>query len=289
VHREVVEQYSRRWLPDPEPGQLWRLAYADHAALVLVWTPGPTTVSVLPLSEDPEYQDAHTVVFTETPLHLPVGVWISLEASVPTWSLDRCLGRLDPEALSGPRRAFRAQQGDTANPPSADGPWSDGSRYRDQLAERLEAFVALTWADEKPTVQGAATLDELLRHRGHDLRWLGSRLGIDNPGEALHVWQGHRMLTNEEASTLAIELNVDAHDLRSLSRSLPIELRAQTCRPRYRPRVQLWASRQHLGEADARERVEERLLAIAARSGGDPSERWQALLEEFLAEELGNP
>lgn len=289
VHHEFVEQYARRWLPDPERGQVWRLAYGDHAALALVWAPGPTTVSVLPLSEDPEYRDAHTVVFTDTPLHVPIGVWISLEAQVPTWSLDRCLGRLGSEALTGPRRAFRAQQADPANPPSANRPWSDVNRYRDQLAERLEAFVALTWADERAAVEGAAALDSLLRNRGHDLQWLGSRLRIDEPGAALRVWQGKRMLTHEEASTLAAELNVDAEDLRSLSRNVPIELRAQTCRPRYRPQVQSWASRQHLGEADARERIEERLLAIAARSFGDPSERWQVLLEDFLAEELGDP
>lgn len=289
VHHEFIERYARRWLPDPERGQLWRLAHGDHVALALVWAPGPSAVSVLPVSEDPDYRDAHTVVFTETPLLAAVGVWPSLEVSVPTWSLDRCLGQLDSEALTAPRGAFRAQQGDTSNPPPGDRPWSDLSRYREQLADRFEPFVALTWADERPAVEGVTTLDQLLRNRGLDLGWLASRLGIEEPAVALLVWQGRRALDDRDAAILAAELNIDADDLRRLSRNVSMELRAQTSRPRYRPQVQRWASKQHLSEVDARERIEERLLAIAARSTGDESERWQALLEQFFAEELGSP
>ncbi|MDH3208662.1 MAG: hypothetical protein OEO79_18835 [Gemmatimonadota bacterium] len=106
---------------------------------------------------------------------------------------------------------------------------------------------------------------------------------------ALLAWQGRRPLNDHEASRLASELEVDADDLRRLSRNIPVELRAQTNRPRFRPQVQAWASLQHLSEFDARERIEERILAVAARSVGDESERWQALLEQFLTEELASP
>lgn len=289
AHRQLVEQYAKRWLPDPERGQLWRLASEDHAVLALIWTPGPITVSVLPVSEDPDYRDAHTVVLTETPLHAPVGVWTSLEVSVPIWSLDRCLGQLDPEALVATRSSFRAQQRDTSNSPPKDRPWSDLSRYRERLADRFEPFVAWTWAEEHPAVEGATTLGQLLRNRQLNLEWLASRLGIEEPATALLTWQGRRALDEDEASILSEALNIDAGDLRRLSRNVPVELRAQTSRPQYRPRVQDWASKQQLSEVEARERIEERVLAIAARSASSESERWQALLEQFFAAELDSP
>lgn len=287
VHRDLVERVADTSLPDPERGQLWRLEYAAHAALAVVWTAGATAVSVMPVSEDPTYQDAHTVVFARTPLHSAVGVWPSLEASVPTWVLDRCLGRLELEPLSESRHSFRSQHEDAGNPPPSDRSWSDLSRYREELANRLEPFVALSWADEHPTVEGTTTLHDLLSSRDLDLRWLGSHLGIEEPHIALLVWQGRRPLNSHEAAMLATELNVDPADLRSISRNVPIRLRAQTIRPHYRPQVQQWASLHTLNEFDAREHIEERVMAVAARSTGDTIERWRALLEQILADELG--
>lgn len=289
VHRELIERVADISLPDPERGQLWRLEYAGNAALAVVWVASTTTVSVMPVSEDPTYQDAHTVVFTQTPLHSAIGIWPSLEASVPTWVLDRCLGQLESEPLVESRHAFRTQLQDPSSPPPPDHSWSDLNRYRDQLANRLEPFIALSWADERPTVDGTSTLHDLLRNRDLDLQWLGSHLGIEEPHRAFLVWEGKRSLDDREAAVLATELNVDAADLRSISRNVPIELRAQTIRPRYRPQVQQWATLRALGEADARERIEEHTMALAARSTGDDIERWQALLEQILADELRTP
>jgi hypothetical protein len=243
----------------------------------------------MPVSEDPGYGDAYTILFTETPLRAAIGVWPSLEASIPTWVLDRCLCQLDPEPLSESRRAFRTQQQAADGPPPPDRPWSDLSRYREQLADRLEPFIALTWADERPVVEGAAALDDLLRSRGHDLRWLASHLGIDEPDVALLVWQGRKMLDDREASVLAAELNVDADDLQRISRDVPIELSTETSHPRLRPQVQRWAAKNALREIDARSLIEERIMAVAARSAGDDSERWRTLLEHFFTEELDTP
>ena len=289
VHRELSERYADRWLPDPERGQLWRLEYASRAALAVVWVTGISTVSVMPVSEDPDYRDAHTVVFPETPVHAAVGVWPSLEAPVPTWVLDRCLGQLDTERLAASRRLFRTQHRDSSSPPPTDRLWSDLNRYRHQLADRLEPFVALTWADERPAVEGATALDDLLRNRRLTVRWLAMQLEIDDPAVALLVWEGKRPLDSREAAVLAAELNVDADKLRRFSRNVPIELSAQTGRPCYRPQVQRWAAEQALSEVDARGRIEEHLLALAARSVGDDSERWRVLLEQFFAEELNIP
>ena len=289
VHRELMDRHTDHWLPDPDRGQLWRLEHAGTAALAVVWSASAATVSVMPVSEDPSFGDAHTVVFTETPLQVAIGVWPSLEASIPTWVLDRCLGQLDPGPLIESRLAFRTQQQTSASPPPPDRAWSDLSRFREQLADRLEPFIALTWADERPVVDGAAALDDLLRSRGHRLRWLASRLGIVEPDVALLVWQGRKPLDDREASVLAAELNVDAGDLQRISRNVPIELSTETSHPRLRPQVQRWAVKNALSEMDARDQIEERIMAVAARSAGDDSEKWRTLLEHFFTEELGTP
>lgn len=110
VSPELVDRVSADWRPDPQRGQLWRIEYLGHAALAVVWAPSATTVSVMPVAEDDAYRDSHAVVFTETPLGIPIAVWSSLETVIPTWVLDRCLCELDQEPLSEARGAIGAQQ-----------------------------------------------------------------------------------------------------------------------------------------------------------------------------------
>jgi len=286
VPTRLVEEYAGLWLPDPGRGQLWRLAHEGDAALAVVWIPGASTTSVIPVSEDPDYQDAHTVVFDETPLGSSVGVWPSLEVPVPTWVLDRCLGELDTSAIAESRLAFRGRgRGERILDPDGRA-WSDVARYRDLFAERFEPFLALTWRDERPTIEGADTLSRLLQSRGIDFRGLASLLGITDPVSALRVWQGRRALTESEASLLARKLGLDRGELRRMSRDIPAGLTAQIRRPIYRPRVQRWASQQNLSEAVARDEIEERVLSRAARSSGNDGDRWQDLLDDFFVIEL---
>lgn len=270
--------------PDPQSGQLWRLAWNGTTALVLVLDDRPAGVLAAPVGVDAEVAGARTFIIgrTRTSLGVDVVVWPALAREVPTFVLDVCLGAVEPAIARATTAVHRGTAATTSPPgitmgPESTSPFEPAARTEAELSDVLEKLAAAVWAPEA-TSGGAAAPGDLLPDEA--LRDLPALLGLNLP-VVWEILRGKRPLTTEQAELLASRYGVSASGLLAGS-SLPLELVTELNHPRWRPRLQERQALTGMADDELRRVAAYGAFAMAARQTGTSSPAWRDRLQRYF-------
>lgn len=264
---------------EPAVGDIWRVGWEGVVELAVIRATDQESLrlSVLPVTE-PEFSDQWCLI-TEVlagSVRMPVAVSSAHEASIPWCVLDARVGSLPDTAIADLemlRRSFRS-----GNEPTDE--LAVGTPVRSRLDERAEAlddlgdrFHELANADYVPAAQVEAaqaqalpTYDEM------------QQAGLP-PRRILALGRGGEPTPEEVA---AIE-SVTGRRLEATAPVVPVELRRQLDRPKWRPAVRGRAVRNSRTEpAERLAIVAEVTQPIAARGTGGQAVEWEVLLHQVL-------
>ena len=264
---------------DPATGEVWRMAWEGIVELAVIRATDPDglRLSVLPIA-DVEFADEWSLV-TEAiaaEVGLPVAVSAAHEVSVPWCVLDARVGKVSDAALAdlaALRQSFRSGTDPAAELRRGEPVWSRRDDRAEALDDLADRFHELANADYVPAAQVQAvqarelpSYDELRAAGLPPNRIVALRRG-DDP-------------TPEEAATIE---SVTGRRLASTGAVVPIDLRRQLDRPRWRPAVQRRAALH--GRTEAAETLAiaaEVTQPMAARGTGGGAIEWGVLLQQVL-------
>ncbi|MGH8930023.1 MAG: hypothetical protein ACRDZO_05145 [Egibacteraceae bacterium] len=301
--------------PVPQAHQLWRLEFEGTVSLAYVYAVDldSRTARVFPVGEDPELADAATVAATpdETPLVLPLGIWVALERSVPLVVFDRPLrpaaGAADeglaavdtsgldasaPDlraAVEAVRRSLRSGE-PLGIPPSRVGPpilseLDPRLEYRSLLAAELDRLADVA---ELRAVETCDThepsLARLLRDAELTPDDLMTPLGI-GPAEARCLFRDTLPLRPGEVSAVADLAGVPVKQVRDAAPKPRASLRLKLHEPHRRRQIRRHADARKVSEVDARWAALRSVMAAAMRTSeqGRRDPDWDTLLDDFFA------
>lgn len=282
----------------PQAHQLWRLEFEGTVGIVYVYSvdPDSRTARAFPVGEDPEMADAATVaaMATETPLGLPLGIWVALERSIPLVVFDRPLGMdaTAPDlrtAVEVVRRSLRS--GEPPGLPSA----RVGSpifseldprvEYRSHLAEQLDRLADVAELLSAETCDtDEPSLAWLLRETNLTPADLMAPLRI-GPAEATCLFRDTFPLRPREVTVIADLAGVPAEQVRDAAPRPRASLRLKLHEPHRRLQIRRRAEARKVSEVDARWVALRSVMAAAMRTSAqgrrDPD--WDTLLDDFFA------
>jgi transcriptional regulator with XRE-family HTH domain len=259
--------------PDPEPGQLWRAAWADVASLVVVVEPHHgRTVSVLGATADRIGDDAAVVAATEHGLR--PSVWTGVFAVIKMFTLEHRVTDLTDECFAAVTAVAAGRRRGDWPPITSD--LDDRALVRADLVERLRSQSEAEW---RPTADpGATSLAAQAATAGIQPSQVAEALGI-TPGDARRLLQGRREPSANEVALLADVLGAAP----AVTVKFDDDLAAGLDLPEFRPQLRLIAKDEHAGdEVAARRAFAGRMLAIAARHREPGQRNWVALIRETL-------
>lgn len=265
--------------PDPRPGDLWRVGWADRSALVIALRVSAHTVVAVPVTIDPATGDDQALCLQpgDTVLNMRCAAWAGLATTLPLSVLDAFLDHLDP----GLRSALDDLT--AASPPSSThqtgeelvSPFDPVASHRAELEDLMHDLAAVRWTPVAETT--ATTLRAIL---GADaLPELPDLLDIGT-AEAWELWRG-APLSTDQAALVAGRFGVDATDLMHdpvTDEGLVIELD----HPRWRTRLRALKHTRGLDDVAVRRTVAAGVAVMAARQTGRADTQWRARLQHFF-------
>lgn len=286
------EAFTDWSVPEARGGQIWRVQWKDSAALAVVEPRRDrSTVSALPLSEDPQFATDTDLILQpdETPLGIPLMAEVALEMVLHQRVLDRCLGSLEESALNDLRRLRNAF---VHSQPSGLPIGRVGPPVTHELDERLqyrseqrEMHALLIFADWYQAPGAGTSAAELVRRclagRKWSLQQLADASGV-SVQELLRIRRGEYLaLSGEQMNNLAKALDVAPEELEAaLAERLPPEVQEAIDHPHHKARVYTWAEKWNLDEVEARRRIGRSLIAMLRRAKQMSVAEWSRLLEE---------
>lgn len=264
---------------DPAPDEVWRVGWGGVVELALVRATDPESLrlSVLPIV-DVEFADEWSLVteVVASGFRLSVAVSAAQEVSVPWCVLDARVGTVPDPALAdlaALRQSFRSGAEPKDELMRGEPVWTrldDRAEALDDLADR---FHELANADYVPAAQVQAVQAQELPSYD-ELRAAGLR-----PNRIVALRRGDDP-TSEEAATIE---SITGRRLEPTGAVVPIDLRRQLDRPKWRRAVQRRAARH--GRTEAAERLAiaaEVSQPMAARGTGGQAIEWEVLLQQVL-------
>ena len=141
-------------IPDPAPGQLWRLQWDDAAVLGVLTRSDDYAAEVVPVTFETWLAGPFTLVIDDgSPLGTPVAAWCDLAVWVSTFTLERCLAVLNPEVLesilSVQAASDRGTFADNATVGTLDvGILDERRQYREALTAQYALFATAEQVSE---------------------------------------------------------------------------------------------------------------------------------------------
>ena len=276
----------------PQAGELWRAEFRGEVALVYVHRVDEREqlAHAMPVGEDVDYADAATVVVAYGPWGMPLGVWVDAERAVPLVVLDRPLAAFEHdvvEDVTAVRQWLRTGKPHDVSSVGAviTSDLDPRIAYRHALAQPLDSLATVLDPVDTPT-EGASLANQL-KAKGLKASAVAGALGWE-PGDAVQLMRGSRMLGPDEAVRLADLLGTDPAMVTAVAPQPDIELLRAAHAPRRRRQIRDWAHRRALAEVVAREQAVAESMAMSRRDragGGDID--WDRLLDDFLVEHDG--
>jgi hypothetical protein len=265
--------------PDPSLGDLWRVAWDDQTALVVVLRAAQTEVVAAPVTADPGTGDQQSLTLEpkRTALGVPCAVWAGLARALPIRVLDVRIGGLELDVVAA---VVELAEGVPAAPPAGThvgapirSVFVPAARARAIQADKLERFAASEWA---PAADFPRTTPRDVLGPDTDLDELSDLLGVPLPA-TWTLFLGKRPLSTSQAERIAMRYGVDIERLLA-SAALPSELVAELDHPRWRRDLRARQRALRLGDADVRRRVAQDTYALAARQTGEAVPAWRERL-----------
>ena len=262
--------------PVPQRGQLWRAAWDDVAALVVI--AGSADVRTIPvvIATADQVGDESTVAVT-TENNMQVAVWTGLHAEIMMFTLDHRIGDLTASSLAAVTAAEAGTHLSEWAPITSD--LDDRTLVRLALEERLQAFADADWVPD--IAEDSVSLAQLADDAGVPASEIAAHLNVA-PGAARRLLQGRAELTEDQRGALTELIGpVPESNLR-----IDDDLAAAIDSPENRPRLQLIAIRDHDGdEVAARIDGAQRVMGMAARQSSKGERNWAELTRLALDED----
>jgi hypothetical protein len=307
LHELTSERATR---DDVQAGQLWRLRWDDTSELAAVLAVDRWWVTVAPVTSDTAAADEYSVLLAPdvTCLDIPLALCVSLECTVPLFTLDTLIAQTGTESRTTPAtgmpsahvlqaiwRAWR--RGDVPPEDARYGePMLGGDLDRRELRNTVSAaFVPLVSAAPtilRDTVQPSTSLVDMIDNLNLSLSELVEASQLDRK-VFLQIKQGGRV-TAQDAHQLATLLNTDVNTVVAANPPLDEGLIMQISRPRWRHGLRRLARKSRTTEDEARWRVAEmaaearlRTVPRATQGLGDPSVKWESIVQMCLDAAIG--
>ena len=267
-------------------GQLWRAAWAEISALVIVLSIEGAWAQVVPVTVDVDYADPFTAVLRDSssPLPVPVAVFAGLGIPVPLFTLDTGIGSIDAEALTEVRALRSANLRGELPSVGVEAGTSDVDSVDVRREFRIElsnTLAQLALADLSVLADSAdVDMDTELRAQNIGLADVKRMLSVDL-SQARLIATGAQPLTAEQAELLAPALQRAPSELVNVGTALNSDLIAVLHDPYEFGVVRLLARRDNVPELVAARSLP---TEIAARSNTQHSdEEGQRFWREALA------
>ena len=262
--------------PVPQRGQLWRAAWDDVAALVvIVGSADGRTIPVVIATADQVGDESTVAVTTEN--NMQVAVWTGLHAEIMMFTLDHRIGDLTASSLAAVTAAEAGTHLSAWAPITSD--LDDRTLIRLALEEELQAFAEVDWV---PAVaEDSLSLAQLVDDAGVLASEIATHLNIA-PGAARRLLQGRAELTEDQRAALSELIG----PIPQSNLQIDDDLVAAIDRPENRPQLRLIADRSHIGdEVAARIASAQRVMAMAARHRSKGERNWAELTRLTLDED----
>lgn len=262
--------------PVPQRGQLWRAAWGDVAALVVI--AGAVVGRRIPvmIATADRVGDESTVAVT-TENNMQVAGWTGVHAEIMMFTLDHRIGDLTESSLGTVAAAEAGTHLSEWAPISS--VLDDRTLIRLALEEQLQAFAEADWVPD--IAEGSVSLAQLADDAGVPAGEIAAHLKI-TPGAARRLLQGRAELTEDQRGALSELIGPVPHS----NLRIADDLVAAIDRPENRPRLRLIADRGHDGnEAAARIDRAQRVMAMAARHRSKGEHNWAELTRLALDED----
>ncbi|MBT2508524.1 hypothetical protein J7I98_22065 [Streptomyces sp. ISL-98] len=269
---DAVREAALATPEDPQPGQIWRVAWVDVVELVAITSVSDTAVHAVPVSLETHFHDEKTLLLpaAATTVEQPLALWYGLGARLPWWVLDRQVSQL-PDSLKSPQDGPPgSRRGSAIASPAA-----PAAEFRAALADALEHFAAASW-----TPAGSGDLTTLLRKHKLGAHDLVRHLDIEPP-RALALLRGQTPLTPDEAAILGPVMGQTQDRVLEANPELPDQLVHQLSRPARRAQIRLLAHRSGTSEQQARLSAAYGAFGLAARQDGGTTD-WSGRLDRFF-------
>ena len=262
--------------PVPQRGQLWRAAWGDAAALVVIaGSVAGRRIPVMIATAD-RVGDESTVAAT-TENNMRVAVWAGVHAEIMMFTLDHRIGDLTESSLA---KVAAAEAGTHLSE------WApitsvldDRTLIRLALKEKLQAFAEVDWVPD--TVEDLPPLAQLAGDSGVSAGEIAAHLKI-TPGAARRLLQGRAELTEEQRRAVSELIGPVLHS----NLRIDDDLVATIDRPENRLQLRLIADRSYSGdEVAARIASAQRVMAMAARHRSKGERNWAELTRLALDED----
>ena len=262
--------------PVPQRGQLWRAAWGDAAALVVI--AGSVTGRRIPvmIATADRVGDESTVTAT-TENNMRPTVWTGVHAEIMMFTLDHRIGDLTASSLATVAAAEAGTHLSEWAPITS--VLDDRTLIRLALKEKLQAFAEVDWVPD--TAEGLLSLAQLAGDSGVSASEIAAHLKI-TPGAARRLLQGRAELTEEQRRAVSELIGPVLHSNLRIDDDLVVAID----RPEHRPQLRLIAARSHEGdEAAARIDRAQRVMAMAARHRSTGERNWAELTRLALDED----
>ena len=279
----------------PRTGQLWRLEWDGWVTLALVLDIQgegmDATLLVAPVTTEIEAADQYTLVVApeRSPLELPLAVWVALRTHVPLFTLDRMLGQTDvtkyADELHGyfleDRRYIPDAEGlsvGLAVVSRADARWAK----RDEVAEVIGHLSDAGEQLDENSSRGP--LGELVRIHGVGAAEVGHALGLI-AGASYQLLSGHVPPSEQQASLLALLLDVQPRDILRHQQAAERDLRLAWAEPDVRDEIDRVTAATGRSVRELRDSGTQHVFALAARETGTEAtgiNAWKALILDWL-------
>lgn len=272
-----------------ERGQIWRATWSAVRLLILITGVAGTEVDAVPVTVDPECEDAEAVVLEPalTAFGVDVTVWRGLRTSLPFRVLDEIVDEVPHEVtdwVSAPIGDSSVDQPAGVRPSNAPArPFDSSAAMRALIEDELDVLRS---APGLPVAvarnQPVRTLASILG-KGVDLNSLVDALAPFgfNQSDVMGVLRGKKPLSPAAVGVVARVTGVEPGLIAEAIEPLPAAFVEEVDHPRWRP---LWRERAHdegLDEAAARLHVSYEIFALAARQTGHSAPDWPARLAQF--------
>jgi hypothetical protein len=262
--------------PEPAANQMWRARWEKTAtAVLLLAAPHADRFQVAAITFDPDLADSNAAVVPAngTTLGIPAVIWLGVERTIPTATLDAHLG--DITTLAPPRPAKTGELPQFQTSPHR---VLDDGVMRARVQDDLDALSAATWVLE---TGGDPT--ELLQ--GIKNSQVAEALGLST-AEALQVKRGQRPLQPGEAAKLSALTGHPVEKLLGAANPLPATVIELFNTPAVRKRVIDLAKARGADELSMRREAAYGVVAAAARTTGQSPEAqrtaWRMRIDQYF-------
>jgi hypothetical protein len=266
--------------PDPEPGQLWQVAWAGSGDLALIVDVSGPTVTAVPAEPDVHLADDQTVLVDAASRVAPLAraFWVGLRHELPQRVLHTCFGSVDDDALE---RVMAMLDGtETPTSPPITSVLDERSQLRDAIASRFDQLSAATWLQPRST---ALNLEERARALGIRPKRVAEALGVA-PGVATAILRQRQSIPPDALPAAAALFGLSVEELAGTAMAFEPGLIDALDRPCFRNRLLRGANTAGMSEAGYRLDAATRLAARRFRSQSADGVDWDEVVEEFLVE-----